>query len=209
MSQLLKDKPWMLGGLVLAIAGLAFAMWTLVSTEDYEWNGMAYEPPRELGEVTLTATNGEELSLEDLEGKPVLMYFGYTYCPDFCPATLTDFQRVKMALGDEAEDVAFVMVTVDPARDTPERMQEYLEFYDPQFIGLTGSDDEINVAKREFGITSLAGEATPRSTGDDFYWVDHSTQTYLLGPDGDLVAEYVWGTSADDMTEDVRHILDS
>ena len=77
----------MLGGLVLAIAGLAFAIWSLSATEDHEWNGMAYEPPRELGAVTLTNTEGEELSLQDLEGKPVLLYFGYTYCPDFCPAT--------------------------------------------------------------------------------------------------------------------------
>jgi len=209
MSRILKDKPWTLGVLVLVIAGLAFAIWSLTSSEDHEWNGTEYDPPRELGEVTLIATNGEQLSLEDLQGKPVLLYFGYTYCPDFCPATLTDFQRVKMALGDDGDDVAYVMVTVDPARDTPERMREYLEFFDPSFIGLTGSEDEINVAKREFGITSLAGEATPRANGDDVYWVDHSTQTYLLDPDGNLMLEYAWGTSADDITEDVRHVLDA
>lgn len=209
MSQILKDKPWVLGGLVLVIGALVFGVWNLASTEEHEWNGMAYDPPRELGSVTLTATNGEQMSLQDLEGKPVLLYFGYTYCPDFCPATLTDFQRVKMALGDDAQEVAYVMVTVDPARDTPERMKEYLEFYDPQFIGLTGTEDEITVAKREFGITSIDGEATPRANADDFYWVDHSTQTYLLGPDGDLIVEYAWGTSADEMTEDVRYFIDS
>lgn len=209
MSQILKDKPWLMGGIVLAIAGFGFAIWSLTATEEYEWNGMAYEPPRDLGTVTLTNTEGEELSLQDLGGKPVLLYFGYTYCPDFCPATLTDFQRVKMALGDEAEDVAFVMVTVDPARDTPERMKEYLDFYDPQFIGLTGSEGEITVATQEFGITSTAGEATPRANGDDVYWVDHSTKTYLLGPDGNLIVEYAWGTGAEEITEDVRHILEA
>jgi protein SCO1/2 len=168
---------------------------------------MAYEPAREMQGFTLTDTDGEPLALSDLEGKPVLLYFGYTFCPDFCPATLTDFQRVKEQLGDDAEDVAFVMVTVDPARDTPERLKEYLEFFDPAFIGLTGSEEEITEVKRDFGIVASAGEATPEQGG--FYFVDHSTQTYLLDQENNLVLEYPWGTVPEDITEDVEYVLAS
>lgn len=207
MSQLLKDKPWALGILVLVIAGAAIGVWALLQEEEHEWNGMAYEPERDLQEFTLTNTEGEPLALRDLEGKATLLYFGYTFCPDFCPATLTDFQRVKEDLGNEAEDVAFVMITVDPDRDNPERMKEYLEFYDPEFVGLTGSHDDIDAVKREFGITSIEGDATPED--NNFYFVDHSTQTYLLNKETNLVVEYPWGATPEGITEDVEHVLES
>lgn len=207
MTQLLKDKPWMLGVVILAIAGAGFGVWSLMSTEAHEWNGAAYDPPRQGVEFTLTDVNGEPMSTSELEGKVVMLYFGYTYCPDFCLQTLTDFQRVKQALGNDADNVAFVMVSVDPARDTPERMEEYLAFFDPEFIGLTGSEDELTPVKQEFGITTMERDATPEADG--FYYVDHSTKTYVLNADGELALEYPFGVTADEMTEDVRHLLDS
>lgn len=214
MTQLLKDKPWTLGVLVLVIAGLGYGVWSFAAAggrnaNAHEWNGAAYTPPRQDVEFTLTNTEGEQMSTSELKGKVVLLYFGYTHCPDFCPATLTDFQRVKLNLGDQADDVAFMMVTVDPERDTPERMKEYLEFFDPEFIGLTGTQEELTPVKQEFGIISLNQEATPQPNGEDFYAVDHSTQAYLLNPDGELQLEYAFGTTAEDMTEDVKHLLDS
>jgi protein SCO1/2 len=119
MSDLLKDKPWLVGLLVLAIAGAGFGLWNLTTEAPYEWRGAAYDPPRSGVDFTLTDVEGEPLSTTDLEGKVVLLYFGYTHCPDFCPMTLTDFQRVKQDLGADADQVAFVMVSVDPERDTP------------------------------------------------------------------------------------------
>jgi protein SCO1/2 len=207
MTQLLKDKPWMLGVVIVAIAGAAFGISSLMSTEAHEWNGAAYDPPREGVKFTLTDTDGESMSSSELEGKIVMLYFGYTYCPDFCPATLTDFQRVKADLGDDAENVAFAMVSVDPERDTPERMEEYLAFFDPEFIGLTGTEDELTPVKQEFGITTLERDATPEI--DNFYYVDHSTKTYVLNTDGELALEYPFGVTAEEMIEDVRHLLDS
>lgn len=209
MNQVLRDKPWVLGVLVLIIAALGYGVWVLLQDEAYEWRGSAYSPPREGIAFTLTDTEGEPLSVADLEGKVVLLYFGYTFCPDFCPATLTDFQRVKAELGDDADQVAFVMVTVDPARDTPERLAEYLSFFDPDFIGLTGTAEEIEPVKQQFGIISLPGTATPQANGSEFYFVDHSTQTYVLNQQGELTLEYAWGTSAEDITQDVRHLLDT
>ncbi len=209
MTELLKDKPWVLGLLVIAIAGAGFGIWNLTTESTYEWRGAAYNPPRPGVDFTLTDTDGEQLSTTDLEGKVVLLYFGYTYCPDFCPATLTDFQRVKQDLGDDADKVAFVMVTVDPERDTPERMKEYLEFFDPSFIGLTGSEEELAPIKDQFGIISMAGDATPQSAGGEVYWVDHSTKVYALDTNGDLALEYAFGTDPADITADVEHLIDS
>ena len=208
MTQLLKDRPWMLGVLVVAIAGAAFGIWSITAPQAHEWNGVAYDPPRELPSFTLTNVEGEELSTAQLEGKVVLLYFGYTYCPDFCPATLTDFQRVKQNLGDDADDVAFMMISVDPARDTPERMKEYLAFFDSAFIGLTGTEADLAPVKQEFGIVSVNQAATPQE-GGDAYFVDHSTKIYLLNEAGDLLLEYAWGTPAKDITEDVEQLLDT
>lgn len=209
MARILKERPWTLGVLVLLIAVAGYGAWTLTAAEEHEWNGTAYDPARELPTFTLTNTEGEPMSTSELQGKAVLLYFGYTHCPDFCPATLTDFQRVKQDLGDQADEVAFVMVSVDPKRDTPERMNEYLEFFDPQFIGLTGSEQELTPVKQEFGIVSDPGSATPQSNGGEAYFVDHSTKTYLLNAEGELALEYPWGTTADDITEDVKYMLDS
>jgi protein SCO1 len=209
MTDLLKDKPWLVGVLVLIIGGAGFGLWNLTTETPYDWRGAAYDPPRSGVDFTLTDTEGEPLSTTDLEGKVVLLYFGYTYCPDFCPATLTDFQRVKQDLGDDADQVAFAMVSVDPERDTPERMKEYLEFFDPSFIGLTGSEDELAPIKTEYGIVSGAGDATPQSNGEDVYWVDHSTKTYVLNKDGELALEYPFGADPADITADVRHLIDT
>jgi protein SCO1/2 len=209
MTDLLKDKPWVLGLMVLVIAGAGFGVWNLTTEAPHDWRGAAYDPPRTGVDFTLTDQDGERLSTTELEGKVVLLYFGYTHCPDFCPATLIDFQRVKQALGDDADQVAFVMVSVDPQRDTPEVLKEYLDYFDPTFIGLTGSEDELAPITQEFGIYSSAGDATPQSNGEDVYWVDHSTKTYVLNKDGELAIEYAFGTSAEDITADVEHLIDS
>lgn len=209
MSQILRDKPWMLGVVVLLIAASGVGIWSITTRQDgaYAWNGTAYGFPRPIESFTLTDTTGKPLSLDDLQGKPVLLYFGYTNCPDFCPATLTDFQRVKQELGDRGDDVAYVMVTVDPERDTPDRLKEYLDFFDPSFIGMTGTEDEIVTARQAFGVSSKPEGATPQS--EDAYQVGHSTQTYLLNQQGELVLEYAWGADTSGIAEDLDHMLDS
>jgi protein SCO1/2 len=101
------------------------------------------------------------------------------------------------------------MVSVDPERDTPAVMKEYLDFFDPSFIGLTGSEEELAPIKDEFGIVAGPEEATPLANGQDAYFVEHSTKTYLLNQDGDLAIEYAFGTDPADITADVKHLIDS
>ncbi len=164
-----------------------------------------YDPPSGSVDFTLTDVNAEPMAISELHGKVVLLYFGYTYCPDFCPMTLTEFHRVKQDLGDQTDDVAFVMVSVDPTRDTPERMKEYLGLFDPEFIGLTGTEEELTPILMEFGITS----DEPASEATSSYVVEHSTNTYLLDREGKIQTEVAGVAPAEEMTQEVRYLLDS
>ncbi len=174
--------------------------------EKYEYNGGFYEPPREAHDfINAVDQNGDPVSLEDFEGKTVFIYFGYTYCPDYCPATLAEWMEVKAELGEDAEDVVFVMVTVDPERDTPERLKEWIAFWDPDFLGVTMSREDTDQTTQNWGIT-----ATKRESGSQSgYLVDHDVATYVIGPDGQIHLTYPLGFAPEDIAEDIRHLQDS
>ena len=139
------------------------------------------------GEFELTDQRGERLRLSDLAGNAVLLFFGYTHCPDICPATLSRMREVKAVLpaGDAARFTG-VFVSVDPARDTPQRLGRYVEFFDPGFIGLTGSEGELAKVARRYGARFSIPEGQPA----DGYLVHHSTLGYLIDPAGHVRALY-------------------
>ena len=114
------------------------------------------------GEFELVDQSGERMRLSDLAGNAVMMFFGYTFCPDICPATLVRMREVKAALA-EADAARFtgVFISVDPARDTPERLGQYVEFFDPGFVGLTGSEDELEDVARRYGAQFMIPEGQP------------------------------------------------
>lgn len=160
----------------------------------------AIEPPSALQDFTLPATTGENLSLSDLRGKYVLLFFGYTHCPDFCPLTLAEFKRVKDMLGGDAEQVEFVFVSVDQQRDTPEALERYVTRFDPSFIGLQG--DEVTLARisPDFGLYYQINE--PDANGN--YLVDHSTPSYLINPEGQLVSLFSFGAEPEVIAETIQ-----
>ena len=102
-----------------------------------------FEPPREAPAFNLDGSNGKKLSLRDHLGKVVIVEFGYTYCQEVCPITLAHLTEVYKKLGSAARDVQLIYVTVDPARDSPERLREHLAAYNPSFLGATGTPDEL------------------------------------------------------------------
>jgi protein SCO1/2 len=165
--------------------------------------GTPIDPPREMDDFTLTGNDGEPISLSDLRGKIALIYFGYTHCPDFCPTTMTTYKRVKQMLGGNAEQVAFVMVSIDGTRDTPDEMNKYLGNFDPAFIGMTGSESDVEGIAIDYNVTAeaLEGSADP-------YNVDHTPSVYMIDAQGRLVMEYMYGTEPDVITDDVRKLLD-
>jgi protein SCO1/2 len=166
------------------------------------------DPPKELAEFTLTNQDGQPLSLSDLRGKPVLLFFGFTHCPDICPATLAQFRQVKRDLGERGGDVDFVFISVDGSRDTPEAVKAYVEQFDPEFVGLTGSEDEVRAIGGDFFVffNRAQTEGTPSAAG---YSVDHTTFTYLIDAGGSLRTIYPFQAPREMMVEDIEGLLTS
>jgi protein SCO1/2 len=126
------------------------------------------------GPFTLTATNGQAVTQKDFAGEPTLVFFGYTHCPDVCPATLFEISEVLRALGTDKKAAA-LFVTVDPERDTPELLKDYLSSFDPRIVGATGSRAALDPVLKEFRVFSrkVPGQ------GDD-YLMDHTALVYLM-----------------------------
>ena len=157
------------------------------------------------GEFELTDQRGERTRLSDLSGNAVMMFFGYTFCPDVCPATLSTMREVKTALSEEdAARFTGVLISVDPARDTPERLGQYVEFFDPAFVGLTGNEDELEDIARRYGAQYMIPDGQP----EDGYLVNHSTIGYLIDPAGHVRALYYGDEPVEAIAANVREVLE-
>jgi len=200
----LKRYKWILIGGLSLVVGL-FVGWALLNLlVPYEYHGTYLQSPGTAEDFTLTGPDGEEVSLSDFRGKAVLLYFGYTFCPDVCPATMVELKKAKESLGRDADKAQVIMVTVDPERDTPEKLEEYMNYFNPTFIGLTGSEDEIAAAATPLGIFYEKHEGTP-ATG---YLVDHTASVIVIDPDGHLRLIYPFGTLGEDIAEDIKNLVD-
>ncbi len=160
---------------------------------------------RVISDYTLVNQNNQRMSLADLRGKPTLLVFGYTFCPDVCPLSMYDLRRVKQALGEAGGGVNYVFVTVDPERDTPDVLRRYVAAFDPAFIGLTG--DETTLRKMIYEFDGMFEKQPPRPDNPKSYVVAHTSFTYLLDADGRLRMTYAFGTPIDTIARDVRALL--
>ena len=137
---------------------------------------------RDVPDLTLTNQNGEPVSMKSLEGRWNLLFFGYTFCPDICPATLAELRQLRGQLPEAARQrMQPILVSVDPERDTPAQLKKYLEYFGAEFIGLTGSLDDIQTLANAAGVPFI-----PADTSKDNYTVDHGGNLALIGPDGRL-----------------------
>lgn len=173
----------------------------LVQGETFD-GATVLSPAREVSDFTLIDGNGEPFSLSDLNGKAVLIYFGYTYCPDVCPITLGDFKRVKELLGEEAENVAFMMVSVDPKRDTAERLRQYMGNYDSEFVALVGDETTLRQISPDYGLFYDV-----RDDGTDTYLVDHTASTFLIDPEQRLTRIFTFATPTDVIVDNIRQVI--
>ena len=157
------------------------------------------------GEFELTNQRGERMRLGDLAGNAVLLFFGYTHCPDICPATLARMREIKAVLppGDAARFTG-VLISVDPARDTPQRLGRYVEFFDPGFVGLTGSQDELTRVAHRYG----AQFAIPVGQPEDDHLMHHSTFSYLIDPAGHVRALYRGEEPLEAIVANVQAVLE-
>ncbi len=156
-------------------------------------------------QLALTGHDGKPRTLADFRGKLVVLFFGYTYCPDVCPTTLVDMAAVMKSLGKDAERVQVLFVTVDPERDTREVLAQYVTAFDPRFLGLYGDAAATGRAAKEFKIFY---EKRPGST-PSAYTVDHSAQSYVLDDKGNLRLFVRQDRIAADLADDLRSLLKS
>jgi protein SCO1/2 len=161
------------------------------------------------GSFSLTDQYGMRRTDMDFRGKYMLIFFGYTYCPDVCPTTLAVEAEALDRLGERASRIAPIFITVDPQRDTPDKLKSYLSAFDaqppssrPNFVGLTGTGEEIAKAAEAYEVYYRA-HLDGRFGGAEGYSVDHSGHVYLMSPEGKFVAYYSQGISPDELAADL------
>jgi len=137
------------------------------------------------GPFLLEDQNGKPVSDQDLKGRPFLVFFGFTHCPDVCPTALFDLSQMMQELGPDADRTAVLFVTVDPERDTPAALKDYLSNFDPHVRGLTGSPDAVNAMIKAYRVYA---KKVPLQGGD--YTMDHTAVVYLMDKDGRFVAPF-------------------
>ena len=156
------------------------------------------------GDFTLQSADGP-VSLKDFRGKLVLVYFGYTYCPDICPTSLAaTAEGLKQLTPEELARVAMIFVSVDPKRDTPARLKEYVTFFHPAIVGVTGAPEEIATIAKRYG--AFYAEQKVETAGEG-YVVDHSADTYVISTAGQLVGKIAHATPPDQVVETIRKHL--
>jgi protein SCO1/2 len=143
---------------------------------------------------------------QDFRGRYMLVFFGFTHCPDICPAELQVMSESLGALGSKAEQVVPIFITLDPERDTPEVVGEYVKNFGPRFVGLTGSQEAIAEAAKAYRV-AFAKFVPDGQADNQKYSIDHVAIAYLMGPDGAFVTHFPYGTSASKMTATLRRYL--
>jgi protein SCO1/2 len=189
----------------LVVGAFALAVVLLVSCQAYEYHGTLYADPQAAPDFELLNVNGGNYRLSASRGKIVLMYFGYTFCPDICPGTLAHAREMFELLGQEADKVDYLFITVDPERDTPAVMSAYVAAFHPRIIGLTGEGAELQRMFEAYGIVAEKELLSESAVG---YVMNHTTRVFLIDQAGRLRLTYPFGTIAADMAEDLSHLLE-
>ncbi len=180
-------------------------------------------PPVVAPSFSLVGQHGRTVTDEDFRGSFMLVYFGYTFCPDVCPLGLQRMSQAIAALGPDGERITPVFITVDPERDTSEVLETYTSHFHPRLIGLTGTLEQIDAAKRTYGVRSFKLFLPPFFDGEDNeregesgqsddddnsrYLMQHSASTYLVGPDGRLARIFPHGMSSREMARQLHGLV--
>lgn len=198
---MLRVIRWLAVGSIVILAGVWAGIW---------WRGQSGLNPIAGITVPGSVTVGGPFSLVDPSGKTVtdadfrgrwmLVYFGYTFCPDVCPTELQAVSASLDRLGSQATNVVPIFITVDPERDTPAVMGGYVKLFDDRLVGLTGSQAQVTAALRAYRVYAAKSESKTTSS----YLMDHSSFLYLMGPDGKLRTLFKPGTSSDEIAASIQ-----
>lgn len=198
----------LLAAALVAVVGLAWAMQgpdANIAKGPQASAGYAAAPG---GSFTLVDHTGGTVTDTDFQGKYLLVFFGYTYCPDICPTTLNEIANALRLLGDRATHVQPLFITIDPERDTPEVVAEYVAAFDARIVGLTGTPDQIRQVAGTYKAFYAKQDEGDAREGDDDYLMDHSAFTYLMAPDGTYLTIFGYGTAPEDIAAEMNRRLD-
>lgn len=184
----------LISGLVI-LAALITATAILFFRSQQSFTGSVITPPWPAPEFTLTNHNGQSFSMSSQRGKVVLLYFGFTNCPHECPLTMAHLKLALEQLGDSSKDVQVLMVSTDPARDNQQTLKDFLGKFNPTFLGLTGSPEELQKVWKDYGVTVMNGGET------------HSVYLYVVDPAGDIRETLRLEAEPKDIAADVRLLL--
>ncbi|MEO5805813.1 SCO family protein [Devosia sp.] len=192
-----------------ALRNFRIVLWALVAVVAIGATALyVFKPPaRPLGvsgqTFELATTTGGAFTQKDLVGKPSLVFFGYTFCPDVCPTTLAETTAWRQQLGLNADDLRIIFATVDPDRDTLPIVKSYIEGFDPSIIGLVGNQAQTDAAKAAFGVFSeKKGEP-----GDPYYLVDHTALIFLIAADGTFQGTIAYDENSDTALKKIKRLV--
>ena len=194
----------------LPAMGLLVALVTVIvlgscGSSTPSFRGSTLEESVPVPDFVLTDQEGQPYRIGDRQGKVVLLFFGYTSCPDVCPTTLATWRRVHEMLGDDAGSVEFAFVTVDPERDTTERLGLHVHVFNPDFVGLTGTQQELESVYEIFDVFYEVDESSESALG---YLVNHTATTFVVDPEGKWRLRLTYGTPAEDIVHDIQQLLE-
>lgn len=172
--------------IVLTVVALWLAQQFLFDESPLELSGTQIDPPKSLSDIGLIDHNGNAFKLAGLEGKWILVFLGYTHCPDVCPTTLAYLTREYAELRELRPQVQVVFVSVDPKRDNPGRLKKYVKHFDTDFIGATGEYAQLKLLSKDLGVYFSKQE----SDSDAGYLMTHSSDIFLINPNGDWTGLY-------------------
>lgn len=190
-----------------AVAALAVVSGVLIyqQTAGNRNSGALIEPLATIGgPFELVNGSGETVTDKTFAGKPTVMFFGFTYCPDVCPTTLSELQGWMEALGEDAGKLNYAFVTVDPERDTPEAMRDYVHAFDERITPLTGSREQVDAMLKAYRVYS---KKVPLDDGD--YTMDHSAAIYLMNADNKFVGTIAYGEAQETALKKLRRLIDT
>lgn len=201
MNRMIAKWFWVMAGLFLLV-GCSAA--NSAASYTSQLRGAVFEPPRSLADFSIMSTTGAEFTLSQHRGEIILLYFGYRSCPDFCPTTFTELRRVYTELNEPADKLKVIFVTIDPERDTLDSMRQYTQAFHKDFIGLRAEGTALQALEDQFGVVAerqVVGESALS------YLFDHTASVFLIGPGGQLEAQYLYGTDYRDIVHDLRLML--
>lgn len=199
----MNKKISMVGISSLLLVGLALLV-NFLLVRPASFRGTTYETPYPVApKFKLNDANGRPFILDNNNGKITLLFFGYTYCPDVCPTTMAELKLAVEKLGKNAENVQVVFISVDPGRDTSALMQKYVDRFNSAFIGLSGTQEELEPVWNQYGIFREVVDGT----SDTNYIVNHTARVILIDSESNLRLSYGFQTPPEDIAHDIEIIL--